>query len=235
MLPLPVSVPLLAIEASTTAGSVAIWVDGRLVGVEAVTMGAGQVDRLFPAMQRLVRGAELDPRALGAVVCGGGPGSFTSLRIAAALAKGMAHGAGCSLFAVPSLLVAGAAVDPQRLPDRFVVHADALRGERYAQPLARLPDGRLDVAGPLARVPLELLQAEVPAEARVAVLSSPLPDERHLVTPSIGLLAMIGGGWWETPVSLAGWEPQYGRLAEAQVKWEERHGMALPDAPLLRA
>ena len=30
------------------------------------------------------------------------------------------------------------------------------------------------------------------------------------------------------PVDLARWEPIYGRLAEAQVKWEAEHGRALP-------
>ena len=32
------------------------------------------------------------------------------------------------------------------------------------------------------------------------------------------------------PVSLAAWEPDYGRLAEAQVKWERAHGRPLPVA-----
>jgi hypothetical protein len=29
------------------------------------------------------------------------------------------------------------------------------------------------------------------------------------------------------PVDLAEWEPSYGRLAEAQVKWEAKHGRSL--------
>ncbi|MDF1506325.1 hypothetical protein, partial [Roseisolibacter sp. H3M3-2] len=34
------------------------------------------------------------------------------------------------------------------------------------------------------------------------------------------------------PVDLALWEPDYGRKAEAQVRWEAEHGRALPaDAP----
>ena len=31
------------------------------------------------------------------------------------------------------------------------------------------------------------------------------------------------------PVALDGWEPSYGRLAEAQVKWEAAHGRPLAD------
>ena len=30
------------------------------------------------------------------------------------------------------------------------------------------------------------------------------------------------------PVDLASWEPAYGRLAEAQVRWESTHGRPLP-------
>jgi tRNA threonylcarbamoyladenosine biosynthesis protein TsaB len=29
------------------------------------------------------------------------------------------------------------------------------------------------------------------------------------------------------PVDLASWEPDYGRLAEAQVRWEAAHGRSL--------
>jgi tRNA threonylcarbamoyladenosine biosynthesis protein TsaB len=32
------------------------------------------------------------------------------------------------------------------------------------------------------------------------------------------------------PVDLASWEPDYGRLAEAQVRWERAHGRPLPRA-----
>jgi len=35
--------------------------------------------------------------------------------------------------------------------------------------------------------------------------------------------ALVAGG----PVELESWEPDYGRLAEAQVKWEAAHGRAL--------
>lgn len=234
MPPLSFSRPLLAVEASTTAGSVALWSDGALVGVAPIAMGAGQDDRLFPAMQRLIQMAGLRASDLRAVVCGAGPGSFTSLRIAASLAKGLVHGAGGLLYAVPSLLLAGASVSG--LPGgRYVVHADALRHERYVLPVRRLDDGTTETAGPLGRVSVEQLRAEAAAEARVAVLHSPLDDERHVVEPTLAALPLAGGVWRETPVSLAAWEPVYGRLAEAQVKWEERHGSALPDVPAVRA
>jgi tRNA threonylcarbamoyladenosine biosynthesis protein TsaB len=237
VLSLSFSAPLLAIEASTTAGSVAVWCDGALVAHEAVLMGAGPDDRLFPAIQRVLHAARLEPRALETVVCGAGPGSFTSLRIAAALAKGLARGSGAALFAVPSLLIAVASINPwpaEAIDGGLVVHADALRGERYVLPVRTDASGLVCAAGPLARVAGAVLAESVPSYRRVGVLTSPFADEVPTVTPGVQHLARAGGAWREQPVSLDAWEPEYGRLAEAQVKWEERFGMALPDMPAVR-
>jgi hypothetical protein len=46
------------------------------------------------------------------------------------------------------------------------------------------------------------------------------------------LLALIGvrGGARLIPDS-TGWEPQYGRPAEAQARWEATHGRRIPDSP----
>ena len=231
------SAPLLALEASTTAGSVAVWRDGVLVGHESVVMGAGQDDRLFPAIQRLLHEAQVAPRELRGVVCGAGPGSFTSLRIAAALSKGLAHGTGARLFAVPSLLLAAASVEigPDDAGGRdFAIHADALRGERYVLPIRIFGDGDVAAAGPLARLSAGLLAATVPADRRVGVLGTPFDDETPPVTPQVKHLLRVAGEWREQPVSLDAWEPEYGRLAEAQVKWEERFGMPLPETPPMR-
>ena len=68
-------------------------------------------------------------RALDRVVCGSGPGSFTSLRIAGGIAKGLSAGADVPLYAVPSLaLIVGGASLPV---GRYLAVLDALRGECY--------------------------------------------------------------------------------------------------------
>lgn len=232
------SAPVLAIDASSAAGSAAVWLHGRLCGAAAVPMGAGQSDQLFPAIARLLEQANIAPSDLSAVVCGAGPGSFTSLRIGAAVAKGLAHGAGAALYAVPSLLLAAASVVPSGgggERDGFVVHADALRGERYVLPVHVSDDLRVYAAGPLARLPADSLAATVAAARRAGVVSSPWDDELPIVTPDVCHLPRVGGPWRDAPVTLEAWEPEYGRMAEAQVQWEERHGVALPDTPAVRA
>lgn len=229
---LPTHAPVLVIEAATAAGSVALLQGEERLASRQVTMGAGMRDGLFPALEALLHEAAIAPGQLGAVVCGAGPGSFTSLRIAASLAKGLAHGSGVPLYAVPSLLIAAAAL-PAQVQGEFVVHADALRGERYALPVHRGPTGAVMSAGPVARITVETLRTQTSEAQRVAVLESPaaLPSA-WTVSPDAAGLTQAMGNWREAPVELAAWEPQYGRLAEAQVKWEAAHGHPLPQTAL---
>ena len=79
--------------------------------------------------------------AIERVVCGAGPGSFTSLRIAGAIAKGIANGVGCPLFAIPSMaLIVGG---DERAPGRYLAAIDALRGEFYVGLYEVGPDGAI--------------------------------------------------------------------------------------------
>ncbi|MES2522322.1 MAG: tRNA (adenosine(37)-N6)-threonylcarbamoyltransferase complex dimerization subunit type 1 TsaB [Gemmatimonadota bacterium] len=221
----------LVIEASTSAGSLAIVRDGKVAAQNAVAMGVSRDDGLFPAIQALLMDSDLEPSAIARVVCGAGPGSFTSLRIAASLAKGLAHGSGATLSAVSSLALS-AAVAVDILPDTvtdIVVHADALRGERYVQRM-RVDGARMvDAGGPVERVAFVDLDGYSRGALRVAVGSSPDPAlEGTVVLPSAAAIVRIRGWHDLSAVSLETWEPAYGRLAEAQVVWERTHGHALP-------
>ena len=83
----------------------------------------------MPAVADTLARAKIDVTAIERVVCGAGPGSFTSLRIAGAIAKGIANGVGCPLFPIPSMaLIVGG---DQRAPGRYLAAIDALRNEFY--------------------------------------------------------------------------------------------------------
>lgn len=109
--------PVLAIDSSTRSAYVAVEVDGRIAAEEAVTAQANASSALLPAVDRAVRAAGLAPADLAAVVAGGGPGSFTGLRIAAATAKGIVASLRVPLFAYSGLMGFAAA---QREPGRAV-------------------------------------------------------------------------------------------------------------------
>ncbi len=99
---------VLALDSSTRGGSVAIGIDGRVVAERVLEATTGASSLLMPAVDEAVRAAGLAPRDLAAIVVGGGPGSFTGLRIAAATAKALVRALGVPLFAYSGLLAAAA-------------------------------------------------------------------------------------------------------------------------------
>jgi len=110
-----------------------------------------------------------------------------------------------------------------------VVHSDALRGERFALRARVDVGGFVYALGAAQRVLLTDLPVFAEGVTRVSVSTSPgLETEHGSGVPSAAAVTRIGDWRCCGPVSLTDWEPEYGRLAEAQVKWEREHGHALP-------
>lgn len=99
---------MLALDTSTSVGSVAVGEGGRLLAEVVLNVGSGHSSALLPAIDRALKSARVEARNLAAVVAGAGPGSFTGVRIGAATAKGIVHATGAPLFAYSSLLAAAA-------------------------------------------------------------------------------------------------------------------------------
>lgn len=223
----------LVVEASSAAGSLALlrstagdslaaprW---QVLANVAIAMGSGREDWLTPALEPLLAQAGCSLLDLRAIACGAGPGSFTSLRIAGAFAKGLVVGLAVPLYALPSLLLVSASETAPLSTGRYVVIADALRGEVYAQPCDVSHSGEMTAVADVFRVHEDAL--EDAAHGRTIIRVSPT-DGLHARATSARYL----GDWSQYgPVGVDEWEPVYGRLAEAQVKWEAAHGRALGD------
>lgn len=93
---------LLAIDTSTECASVALIVNGDLRSEE---QGAQRQHArlLLPMIEGLLAEAEISLNQVDAIVYGRGPGSFTGLRIACSVAKGLAYAHDLPLFPVSSL------------------------------------------------------------------------------------------------------------------------------------
>jgi tRNA threonylcarbamoyladenosine biosynthesis protein TsaB len=215
----------LAIDASTYAGDVAVLDDRQVLAEGGVAMKGADCERLMPAVALALEQAKIRVADVDRVVCGGGPGSFTSLRIAGGIAKGIATGRGCPLYAVPStaLLIGGANVRA----GRYLAAIDALRGEFYIALYDVEGDERISEVEPARLVPandVERVAAELGAK-----IVSPSPFENSVVaTPRARAVARIEELVQSRgPVDIGRWEPSYGRLAEAQVRWETAHGKPL--------
>lgn len=216
----------LALDASTYRGSVAVLDGERVVVQTTAAMRGRESEELMPAVDWALREAGSSVASVDRVVCGAGPGSFTSLRIAASIAKGIAVGRGVPLLAVSSLalIVAGNVTDGPRGARRYLAALDALRGEAYVAEFEH-EAGEVRQVGEMRLVPTE----EVRPMAEAAGARAVGPDQSDNWLPHArGVGLMLSGIIAEGPVNLAGWEPVYGRMAEAQVKWEAIHGRALP-------
>ncbi|MGK2935045.1 MAG: tRNA (adenosine(37)-N6)-threonylcarbamoyltransferase complex dimerization subunit type 1 TsaB [Gemmatimonadaceae bacterium] len=207
----------LALESSTYAGSVAVIRGTEIVASTDVEMRGRDEERLMPAVAECVGKIPEGIEALQRVVCGAGPGSFTSLRIAASIAKGICHAHGIPLFAVSSLSLIVAAAEKGR--GSYVVALDAMRGESFAALVQVAGDGTIPAAVPVRIVPRSALAEEASKAGAELLLGAP-----HATGARRMLDSILAAG----PVDLGAWEPDYGRAAEAQVKWEAAHGRPLP-------
>ena len=212
----------LAVDAATYAGSVAVLRGAQVLHEVQVVMRGATEERLMPAIVDAMARAEVGVPELAGVACGAGPGSFTSLRIAAALAKGIAASRAIPFFVASSLTLVVAA-DPTLGVGDFLVQLDAMRGDVYVQRVRRGADGRI---AELSRPELMSAGAASELAARESLLTVGNAGAMVERAPHArGFAHLIGS--LATQVSLASWEPMYGRLAEAQVQWERRHGKAL--------
>jgi tRNA threonylcarbamoyladenosine biosynthesis protein TsaB len=215
----------LAVEASTYSGSAALLRDDALVGEREVAMRGREHEALMPAVAELLIEHDVVPGEIDRVVCGAGPGSFTSLRIAGAIAKGIALAAVCPLVPISSLALLVASRRPFE-PGRYLAALDALRGEHYVGLFEVTDRSEVHRLGPELRIQSTEV-ADRAAQAR-ALLVGPSVSETGSTVPRAGAVARLMALLGSTPAAdLATWEPAYGRLAEAQVKWEATHGRAL--------
>lgn len=118
-----------AIETATPRGSVAVGRGAELLAEVALGVQTRHAEMVVPALDAALRLAGVERGAIGAVVVGAGPGSFTGVRVAGATAKGLVAALDVPLLAYPSLLVLVAGVPADGAVCGLF---DARRGEVYA-------------------------------------------------------------------------------------------------------
>jgi tRNA threonylcarbamoyladenosine biosynthesis protein TsaB len=168
----------LGIETSSARGSVALAIDGDS-RERTIATPREQADKLLELTSELLGEARLELGDLDALVFGRGPGSFTGLRVAAAVAQGYALAAGVPLYPVSSLAALAQRAWRERGIEHALVCTDARMGEVYA--------GEFRVAAGVAVV--------IRAEELVAPAALRVPDAHGW--------AAVGDGWRAYAADLA--------------------------------
>jgi len=94
---------LLAIDTTTNVCSVAVGERDKLWAEIVLNTKKTHSQRLMPALQTLLRDADIDKNELGGIAAALGPGSFTGIRIGIATAQGLAQGLQIPLIGVITL------------------------------------------------------------------------------------------------------------------------------------
>lgn len=232
----------LAIECSGDEASVAVGSPDGVVVEERIPGPRQHASLILPATERILSAAGTRLEDIESILISDGPGSFTGLRIGAALVKALVRAHPLPLRTASSLLImAVAAGSGERRP--VLALSDALRGELYYAAY-RFGDQSVETLVAPSLGTLDEVRDAFPAGGLVVGAASqgvlldlatrtgaPLLGPPAAAARAAGLIAL---GSWDNGLTVikdpATWEPAYGRAAEAQVRWEEQHGRALPDS-----
>lgn len=109
---------LLAVDTATQMAGIALYDEARgwVVGEEMWQSAENHTVELMPRIVRLMDQQNVAPRGLTGLVVSLGPGSFTGLRIALSVAKGLSLALDVPLVGVPTLDVVAQPHKQQRLP-----------------------------------------------------------------------------------------------------------------------
>ncbi|NVK42788.1 MAG: tRNA (adenosine(37)-N6)-threonylcarbamoyltransferase complex dimerization subunit type 1 TsaB [Oceanospirillaceae bacterium] len=121
---------ILALDTSTDACSVALWVDGEVR--EDFRIAPREHTRLLlPMAEALLAEAGLAPTALDGIAFGRGPGSFTGIRIATGVAQGLAFAADLPVLPVSTLAAMALQQGREQQRDWILAALDARMDEIY--------------------------------------------------------------------------------------------------------
>lgn len=132
---------ILAFDSAAKVASAAVTDDERLLGLYTVENGLTQSELLLPMIENLLKTLKLGYEDIGLFATATGPGSFTGVRIGAALLKGLAFGRGAPCVGVSTL--EELAENARGLDGLIAPVMDARRGQFY-NALFRAKGGELE-------------------------------------------------------------------------------------------
>jgi len=122
---------ILALEFSSPQRSVAVFNPDTDVTAEVLDTGIGHTMKPFALIESALKQAGLEREQIEAIVVGLGPGSYTGIRAAIALAQGWQLARNLKLCGISSVECLATQEAAERSAGKFNVAIDAQRGEIY--------------------------------------------------------------------------------------------------------
>lgn len=194
---------LLALDSAIDTMALALVTPGQTQVFEAAG-GAQASARMLPEVRALLAGAGVALAEVDAIAFGAGPGAFTGLRTACAVAQGLAFGLDRPVLAIDSLMLVAEDARAQGAGDEVWVAMDARIGEAYAAHY-RWADGGWQVLAAPALYRPEVLAARwgTPAAAAGTALTAyadalgPLPRAWPQARSRAAALGALAAAAWQ--------------------------------------
>ncbi len=178
---------ILAFEFSSARRSVALARDGIVLS-EASETGGYRVTNAFGLTEKILSDAKILREEIEVIAVGIGPGSYTGIRAAIAIAQGWQLARGIKLLGISSAEVLAAQAQAEKILGRVNVVIDAQRGEFYL--------GGWEISE-LARKEISPLKIVSAAEIEALKLAGEIcvgPDAGRILFPSAAMLARLAAG-----------------------------------------
>jgi tRNA threonylcarbamoyladenosine biosynthesis protein TsaB len=230
----------LALDTATDRGSIAVG-RPRAILAEVFVGARRHAAALTPSIEEALHLAGTSLDDVTGILVADGPGSFTGLRIALATAQGIVRQRPhLAVMTAPSLMSA-ALVASRFAHGPVAALFDALRGEVFAAVYQFNGIKATTVLSPTLTPIAALREAGIRAEVAVGDGAAAFASEVEAWTGRPPVPPPDGGPRAASLIELSAapenlrmieniseFEPNYGRLAEAQVRWEKQHGKPLP-------
>jgi tRNA threonylcarbamoyladenosine biosynthesis protein TsaB len=178
---------ILAFEFSSEQRSVALARDGIVLS-GAMEAGGYRVTNAFGLVEKVLAAAQISREEIEVVAVGLGPGSYTGIRAAIAVAQGWQLARGVKLIGVSSAECLAAQAQAEKIFGRVNVVIDAQRGEFYLAGWEISEPGRQEIS------PLKIV-AGTEIEARKAAGEVCVgPEMERVLFPSAATAARLAAG-----------------------------------------
>ena len=178
---------VLALEFSSERRSVALARDGAVLA-EAVEQTGGRGTNVFALVEKVLAAAKILREEIEVLAVGLGPGSYTGIRAAIAVAQGWQLARGVKVLGVNSAEALAAQAQAEKILGRVNVAIDAQRGEFYLAMWEISATARREVA-PLKIVAAAELQARL-AAGDICVG----PEMKTVLLPAAAMVAQLAAG-----------------------------------------
>ena len=175
---------ILALEFSSEQRSVALARDGAILA-EATESGGYRLTHAFGLIEKVLAQAKRLRDEIEIIAVGLGPGSYTGIRAAIAIAQGWQLARGVKLLGVSSAECLAAQAQAEKIFGRVNVVIDARRGEYYLATWEISDTSRKEIA-PLKIVAL----AEIMAKKSAGEICSG-PEAENILFPSAATAARL--------------------------------------------